>query len=214
MIIILLQIYGVFSLFNIFYSYMEIIIRKSEVKIVPSTVVTFLGLCSITTNFAAAYLVEKFGRRSLLMTSGIGVTISLTLLGLHFHLMSLKLNIDGFWLLPIFALFFYSLSFNYGLGCVPSTLIGELFPPNIKSVAGFGSTASAALFSFLTTQAFEPLTNLIGEKYVFWLCAIVVLSSVPFVYYHLPETKGKSLLEIQNTLAGKKETRKTSENSV
>ncbi|XP_051155994.1 facilitated trehalose transporter Tret1-like [Leptopilina boulardi] len=204
-IIILLQLFCVFSMYNVFYSYMEIIIRKAQVTIInPSTIVAILGICPIATNFLSAYLVDKFGRRSLLMTSSIGVTISLLLLGLHFHLLSLNLNIDKLWILPIFSLFLFSISFAYGLGCVPSTLVGELFPPNIKSFAGFASTASAAVFNFCTTRAYQPLIYLIGEKYVFLLCAIVVFLSLPFVYYVLPETKCKSLLEIQNTLTKKK----------
>lgn len=88
---------------------------------------------------------------------------------------------------------------------MPSALLDELFP---------SGTASSALYGFVTTQAFQPLMNLIGEKYVFWLCATVLFSSVPFVFYYLPGTMGKSLLEIQNTLAGKKLNLKTSENSV
>lgn len=205
MIVILLQIFCVFSMYNVFYNYLEIIITKAKVTIIsPSTIVSALNICPIVTNFFTAYLVDKFGRRSLLMTSSIGVTISLTLLGLHFHLLSLNLNIDRLWILPIFSLFFFNVSFAYGLACVPSTLVGELFPPNIKPFAGFANTAAAAVINFGTTRAYQPLTYLIGEKYVFFLCAFIIFLSLPFVYFVVPETKQKSLLEIQNALTKKK----------
>ncbi|CAG5100758.1 Similar to Tret1: Facilitated trehalose transporter Tret1 (Bombyx mori) [Cotesia congregata] len=177
--------------------YAEIIVTKSKVNFSPSTIVIALSLCTIIACSSAAMVVDRFGRRFLLIASSLGTALSLALLGLHFHLLSLHIESTPFTWLPIASLFLYNFSISHGLIPVPNALISELFPPNIKTMASLFFSGSSALLSFATTKTFQPLINIMSEKYVFWIFALSAFSAAPFTYAYITETKGQTLVEIQ-----------------
>lgn len=183
--------------------YAEIIITKSEISLAPNNVVIGMGCLAIIAGNVAILLVDRCGRRLLLIISSLGVTISHSLLGLHFHLLSLGLDPQDLTWLPILSLVMFNIFLYCGLFSVPSSLVSEIFPPNIKTSATFISTVNAALFSFLFTKSFQPYLDLVGEKYVYWSYAVGVFLAVPFTYFFIPETKGKSLMEIQAFLGNR-----------
>ncbi|XP_057324052.1 facilitated trehalose transporter Tret1-like [Microplitis mediator] len=176
--------------------YAEIIVTKSKVNFSPSTIVIALSLCTIVACSTAAIVVDRFGRRFLLIVSSLGTALSMTLLGLHFHLLSLNIEPTFTWL-PIFSLFLYNFSISNGLVPVPNALVSELFPPNLKTMASLYFSGSSALMSFITARTFQPLVNIMSEKYVFWIFALSAFSAAPFTYIYITETKGQTLVEIQ-----------------
>lgn len=181
-------------------SYAEIILTKSEISIKPSLVVTILGLSTIVAGSTVTLLVDKLGRKYLLIMSSIGTSISLALLGLHFHLLSLEYDPKSLTWLPIAALLFFNLSMSCGLQPIPNTLLGEMFTANLKNIASLCVSTSNALLSFASIKSYQPLLDLIGEKFVYWTYSICLLFSVPYVHFLIPETAGKSLLEIQRSI--------------
>ncbi|CAK9817737.1 Facilitated trehalose transporter Tret1 [Anthophora quadrimaculata] len=181
-------------------SYAEIILTKSEITVRPSLVVMILGFTTIVAGFSATLLVDKLGRRCFLMMSGVGTSLSLALLGLHFHLLSLEFDPAALTWLPIVALLTFNLSMSSGLQPIPSTLLGEMFTANMKNMASLCVSSSNALLSFASAKTYQPYLDLVGDKFVYWTYSICVLFSVPYVYFLIPETAGKSLLEIQRAI--------------
>ncbi|CAK9834115.1 Facilitated trehalose transporter Tret1 [Anthophora retusa] len=181
-------------------SYAEIILTKSEITVRPSLVVMILGFTTIIAGFSATLLVDKLGRRCFLMMSGVGTSLSLALLGLHFHLLSLEFDPAALTWLPIVALLTFNLSMSSGLQPIPSTLLGEMFTANMKNMASLCVSSSNALLSFASAKTYQPYLDLVGEKFVYWTYSVCVLFSVPYVYFLIPETAGKSLLEIQRAI--------------
>ncbi|XP_003493587.1 facilitated trehalose transporter Tret1-like [Bombus vosnesenskii] len=181
-------------------SYAEIILIKSRIAVKPSLVVTILGFSTIVAGLASMFLVDKFGRKCFLIMSGIGTSMSLALLGLHFHLLSLEYDPNSLTWLPIVALLTFNLSMSCGLQPIPSTLLGEMFTANMKNMASLFVSSSNALLSFASAKSYQPFLDLVGDKFVYWTYSICVLFSAPYVYFLIPETSGKSLIEIQRSI--------------
>ena len=187
--------------------YMEIIVRNARVtSIAPSTVVIIVSIIGITFAWIAVYTIDQCGRRLLLSISNAGVVVGTTLLGVHYMLLHLEYDPAPLQWLPIFSLITFMLM-CIGLVPVPSTILGELFPSNLKSVAGCITSAFSALVAFVSSKAYQPLVDLTAEEYVFWMHSGIMFCSLVFGLVWLPETKGKSLQEIQDMLV--KETGRT-----
>ncbi|XP_034942302.1 facilitated trehalose transporter Tret1-like [Chelonus insularis] len=197
-IMCLFNIFLYFSGHNTIGYYAEIIVTKSGVNFAPGTVVIALSLCTVVAASTATIVVDKFGRKSLLIVSSLGTGCALTLLGCHFHFLSCGFDSHDLTWLPIFALFLFNCSISYGLVPVPNALIGELFPPILKTFASMLFSGSSALLSFITARTFQPLVDIMSEKYVFWMFALSAFSVTPFTYFCVVETKGQTLMEIQN----------------
>jgi SP family facilitated glucose transporter-like MFS transporter 8 len=87
-----------------------------------------------------------------------------------------------------------------GFGSLTWAVVGELFASNVKSI-GSACTASFCWFiGFFITKFYSNVTEELGHYYPFWIFAALTVCSGAFVYFLLPETKGKSLQEIQTML--------------
>nr|XP_003699795.1 PREDICTED: facilitated trehalose transporter Tret1-like [Megachile rotundata] len=181
-------------------SYSQIILIRSKISVTPSLVVTILGLSTIVAGAAGTILVDKFDRRFFLIISGAGSSISLALLGLHFHLLSLDYNAASLTWLPIFSMLLFNLSMSIGLQPIPSTLLGEMFTANMKTIASTCVNINNALMSFASARTYQPFLDLVGEKYVYWTFSVCSIFVIPYVLFLIPETTGKSLLEIQQSI--------------
>lgn len=89
------------------------------------------------------------------------------------------------------------------MGAIPWVLISEVFSYHAKPYTIPGTLAFFFLISFILTNIFGTLTETIGIGQTFWIFSIVTTFSVIFVIFVVPETKGKSLADIQEILAKK-----------
>lgn len=81
-------------------------------------------------------------------------------------------------------------------------MVGELFAADIKGVGGSLAGSLCWIFAFAVTKTFSDIQNAIGIGPTFWLLSGFSIAGTVFVYFLVPETKGKSLSEIQTMLAG------------
>lgn len=157
-----------------------------------------MGSVQFLAGFITPLFVERLGRRVLLLLSAIGMVISEVPLGIYFYLND-QTDFDAeqiFWL-PTVSLMVYIVAFNYGFGPLPWTVMGEVFPSNVKSVAS-GMTASICwTLSFIMTRFFLTISEAITIAATFWLFAGFCLLAGVFVVTIVPETKGKTFAEIQ-----------------
>ncbi|XP_043259065.1 facilitated trehalose transporter Tret1-like isoform X2 [Colletes gigas] len=185
--------------YNVICAYAEIIVTRTQVSITPNLVVMILGLANIMAGSTTTLVIDRLGRKTLLIISCIGTSIALTVLGLHFHLLSLEYDASKLTWLPIISLLSFNISVAIGLQPIPNTLLGEMFPAHLKTVASLLVGSSNALMSFTSTRTYQPYLDLVGEKFVYWTYAICMLISALYSYFLIPETVGKSLLEIQHS---------------
>ncbi len=147
-----------------------------------------VGLVNSAFTFVAIQFIERSGRRKLLLIGVVGAFISLAGVGIMFALGST---------LIIIPLLCYVASFAFSYGPIVWVIISEIFPTRIRGLA-----VSIGSFSLMTTGFFITLTNpLLIESIMpsgtFFLYAGLTLPAIWFIWKFVPETKGKSLEEIE-----------------
>ncbi len=154
----------------------------------------------------SSVLVDRAGRKILLLLSSMGMTVCLAFLGYYFLVADGddKAAAKSISWLPLVSVVLLIILFSIGLGPLPWMMSGEVLAPEIKS---FG-TAAAVVANWtcvaLVTFFFQPLMSLISTAYTFWLFSAWCAFATVFILICVPETKGKSIDEVQNILAGRK----------
>ncbi|KAF7270694.1 hypothetical protein GWI33_016362 [Rhynchophorus ferrugineus] len=197
-LLIIQQVSGI----NAVTGFLESIFAATGSSISPQIATTLIGSIQVVTVFVTSSVIEKLGRKVLLLLSTVGSAVSIIFLGLYFHLRKHEFSLLAyFWWLPIVCLLLYIVSFNLGIGPVPWTVLSEIFPSNVKSSATALASATCFSTSFVVTMAFPLLSEMIGMAQCFWLFGLCCVLGIIFIYFVVPETKGKTVTEIQQILS-------------
>ena len=151
------------------------------------------GIANLVFTFVAIYTVEKLGRKTLMKIGTISLAGIYTLLGLSYFF-----EFKGVLMvvLVVLAIGFYAMS----LGPITWVLLSEIFPNKVRGVAMAVCTAALWIASFLLTYTFPFLNSACGTSGTFILYAVICFLGYLFVTYRIPETKGKSLEELEKEL--------------
>lgn len=152
-----------------------------------------VGITNVIFTIVAVLILDRVGRRPLLIVGTIGCVIALTALGVFFASSTLKQEAPG---IALVCLIVYIASFAVGLGPVFWLMISEIFPLKVRSAAMSVSTVANWAVNFLVATFFLTLTGAISIEGTFWLYAGFGVAAVIFFAWRLPETKGRSLEEI------------------
>jgi len=139
----------------------------------------------------AVLLMDRAGRRALLLVSLAGMCFCAAAMG-AFHLNAQRPT----WL-ALASLVGYIASFSLGLGAIPWLLMGELFAADVRALAASMATLLNWAFSFTMTLVFAQLNAALGPAGTFFLFSAICAAGAAFVAACLPETKGRSLAEVQ-----------------
>lgn len=152
-----------------------------------------IGVINLVMTLVAIKLVDRIGRRPMVLISLAVMGGSVFLLGLAFvaHLSSA---------LTLLFMVIYIAAFAGGLGPVFWTLIGEIFPPTVRAEGSSVSTAVNWVSNFLVSLAFLPLASAIGQGETFWIFAGICVLAFLFVSRFLPETRGRDAEQIEADL--------------
>lgn len=163
-----------------------------------------IGLTRLCGAIMVASISEKFGRRIPSIVSGAGMTIFLGILSTYLFIKNHDLNLinDG-GLIPAISIIMYIFFSTFGFLTLPFAMIGEVYPASVKDVLSGLTTCFAYIFSFATVKIYPDMVSILGEHGVFFFYAILSCLGTLFVTIYLPETKGKSLLEIEQVFNNK-----------
>ncbi|KAJ8946865.1 hypothetical protein NQ318_006775, partial [Aromia moschata] len=181
-------------------SYLQTIFEATNSSIPSEVSVMIVGLLQTIVNIITSRLVDRIGRKTLIMLSNTGILVSLITLGAYFYLQINGYNVDSLSWLAIGSIMFYIFWFNFGIGPIPWTVAGELFPSNLKTYLNGITAFSNIICGFLISLLFPTLSQIMGMAWSIWFFAIWTAVSLVFVYYFLPETRGRSFIEIQMML--------------
>lgn len=157
-----------------------------------------IGVVQVIATAVACVLMDRAGRRKLLIIAGSVMTLSCGLFGLYFMLPTPAPS----WL-AIMSLVIYIIGFSLGWGPIPMLIMSEIFPARARGTASGLASFVSWLSAFIITNEFANMNKLMGQAGTFWIFGICCLFSVMFVNKHLPETKGKSLEDIELYFLGR-----------
>ncbi|XP_019870659.1 facilitated trehalose transporter Tret1 isoform X1 [Aethina tumida] len=191
---------------NAFVFYTGNIFTTTGSSIDPSQATIYVGAVQLVATFVSSQVVDRFGRRVLLMFSDFFMMIASLVLAIYF---SIKPNltqeeIENIGWIPISSLIIFFIVFSLGYGPIPWLASSELMPQEIKANASSAAATFNWFLAFLVTKFYADLSNALNEYGPFYIFSAISLAGTAFVYFLLPETKGKSQAEIQLELSGGK----------
>ncbi|KAJ0229482.1 Sugar transporter ERD6-like 4 [Hirschfeldia incana] len=169
--------------------------------VTSSNAATFgVGAIQVVATAISTWLVDRAGRRLLLTISSVGMTISLVIVAAAFYLKGfVSPDSDMYSMLSILSVVgvvAMVVSFSLGMGPIPWLIMSEILPVNIKGLAGSIATLANWFFSWLITMTANLLLAW-SSGATFTIYGVVCAFTVVFVTLWVPETKGKTLEEIQ-----------------
>ena len=160
-----------------------------------------IGGGNLIFTFVAISLIDKLGRKPLLIGGVIGMIVSLTSIAIAFYLK----KFEGY--LIFILILTYISSFSASVGPVGWVLLSEIFPNKLRSKAMSISIVSLWLANFLLILVFPVILNRLGGAAAFLIFDIMCVILLLFAIFRIPETKGKSLEELERILVKKQQTK-------
>ncbi|KAJ0177091.1 hypothetical protein K1T71_007100 [Dendrolimus kikuchii] len=152
-------------------------------------------------------LVDRLGRRPLLIWSYVGTGLSLVIVGVYFFVINVVLTnghyiAPGFVYIPLIGILLSNIISTMGFNSLVSVIPAEIFPLNIRLVAMASLNIFGGILGFSLAKGYQLVKDLGGLHTVFWIFSVVSFVGAVFSYFLIPETKGKDLAEIQKELQG------------
>lgn len=198
-----LMFFQQFSGVNAVIFYTTNIFQSAGSSISPVIATIIVGVVQTSTTYVSSLLVERAGRRLLLLQSSVIMGLCLIVLGIYFKLQFDKVDVASFGWLPLLSLVIFIISYSMGLGPIPWMMMAELFSVEFRGAATGVTVITNWLFVFVVTLCFPIMQEALGIYVCFWFFAAFLIAFTFFVFFLIPETKGKTVSQIQTMLAGK-----------
>ena len=155
--------------------------------------IVITGSVNLVFTLVAMFTVDRWGRKKLMVLGSLGLAITYILLGaaFFFHLKGIAVLS-----MVVIAIAIYAMS----LAPIVWVILSEIFPNRIRGAAMALATFALCIACFILTYTFPIMNAYLGPSGTFWVYAGICILSLVFILAKLPETKGKSLEEIENEL--------------
>ena len=179
---------------NVIFNYAEEVFAAAGYDISNTLInIAWTGSVNLVFTFVALGIVDRGGRRILMLFGAAGLAVIYIALGLGY-----QAGVKG---LPMLLLVLAAMA-CYGMSLAPITwvVISEIFPNRIRGAAMSVAVTSLWGACFILTYTFPLLNGALGPAMTFWIYAAICVAGFFFILLHLPETKGKTLEEIEAEL--------------
>ncbi|KAK9522034.1 hypothetical protein VZT92_018527 [Zoarces viviparus] len=215
---VMLMIFQQMTGINAIMFYAENIFQQAHFK-ESDLASVIVGLIQVVFTGVAALIMDRAGRKILLIISGVLMAISTTAFGVYFYLMSrlhstgslglagiqsqagVEAHADLAWL-ALASMAVFITGFALGWGPIPWLVMSEIFPSKVRGVASAACVLTNWSMAFLVTKNFQDMMGLLTSAGTFWLFASMCVLNVIFTIAFIPETKGKTLEQIEATFRG------------
>ncbi len=179
---------------NVIFNYAQEIFMEAGYgvsDVLMNIVVT--GITNVVFTILAMFVVDRWGRKALTLIGSFGLTVIYAFMGAayYFHITGIVLLV-----IVVLAIACYAMT----LATTMWVIISEIFPNRVRGVAMSVCTFALWAACFILTYTFPVLNSSLGAAGTFWLYGVICLAGGIFVVTCLPETKGKSLEEIEKEL--------------
>lgn len=199
-----LMLFQQFSGINAVIFYTNNIFQSAGSNIAPAIATIIVGVVQTIATVISSLLVEKAGRRILLLQSCVIMGLCLIILGVFFKVKEQGMDVSNVGWIPLVFLILFILSFSLGFGPIPWMMMAELFAVEFRGAASGIAVIFNWCLVFIVTLCFPIMKDAIGIYSCFWFFAAFMVACVFFVFILIPETKGKTVTQIQAILAGRK----------
>lgn len=151
----------------------------------------WVGGINVLMTLVAIRYVDLLGRKKLLLIGSAGMAVCLAFVGAAFY----QQATTGYWVLG--GILLYISFFAISLGPLTFVVVAEIFPNSIRGRAMGVAIFFLWLSVYIVSQTFPMLLESIGSAYTFWIYMIMSILAFLFIWRMVPETKGKTLEEIQ-----------------
>ncbi len=155
--------------------------------------IVITGIAAVLMALVAIGTVDRWGRRFLMLSGAIGLTVIYTFTGLAYHF-----GLQG--PIPVALVVAAIACYCYSLAPITWVVLSEIFPNRIRGAAMSVSVVALWLGNFLLSETFPKMYQNLGMAKCFWVYAAICLGGSIFIWKLLPETKGKSLEQIEREL--------------
>ena len=182
---------------NVIFNYAQEIFQGAGYDVDNTFInIVVTGIANLIFTFVAIYTVDRLGRRALMLIGAGGLAAIYLMLGACYYF-----QVSGIFMVALveLAIACYAMS----LGPVTWVLLSEIFPGKVRGIAVATSTFALWMGSFTLTYSFPFLNQGLGTYGTFWIYTAICALGFVYFYRVLPETKGKSLEELENKLVKK-----------
>ncbi|KAG8186822.1 hypothetical protein JTE90_020500 [Oedothorax gibbosus] len=178
----------------------------------PNVATIIIDAVLVGATAVSSVLIDRAGRKSLLVASGAGMAVSLICLGTYDYIgeHNPEVRVHYGWI-PLLTLIIYIAFFSLGFGPIPWLMMAEMTSVRTRSLICGAATAVCWIFVFIITKSFQALELTIHDYGAYFLYAGFSVLSCFFVIFCLPETKGKQVEEIQQYFFSLKKRKDTSD---
>jgi SP family galactose:H+ symporter-like MFS transporter len=182
------------------------IIQKAGIQSASGAILATagIGLANVLMTVVSMWLIDRSGRRSLLLVGIGGMIVTLAVLGLAFRVST---NSGALAQIAVVTLMAYVASFAISLGPIFWLLIAEIYPLKIRGIAEGTAAGANWAANFLVSLTFLTLVEWLSPSWTFWLYSLLSVAAWIFSYYLVPETKGRTLEEIERSWHAKRRLR-------
>ncbi|CAD7088659.1 unnamed protein product [Hermetia illucens] len=182
------QFSGLFALVN----YTVNIFQASGSTMDPHVCTIIVGSIQLLGTIFAAYLVDRIGRRVLLVTSCIGVTVGSYALSI-FSYLSVTEDLTHLSWIAVTSLSFAIFLGSFGVLPLPFVVLTEILPQKVKAVAVTIATCSLPMMAFAILRIYPIMMVDLGMYGTMWICGGITAVGAIMIFFFVPETKGKNL---------------------
>ena len=155
--------------------------------------IVITGIVSVLMTFVAIGTVDRWGRRPLMISGALGLAVIYLATGLAYYL-----NLKG--IVPVLLVVAAIACYCYSLAPITWVILSEIFPNRIRGAAMSVSVVALWLGNFLLSQTFPLMYASLGLACCFWIYSGICFAGFLFLSYRLPETRGKTLEQIEREL--------------
>ena len=200
---IFLAVFQQWSGINVIFFYAPDIFAKANLGVDAALFqTTLVGIVNVAFTLVAMLLIDKVGRKKLMLVGAVGMMVCYTVIGYFF----MADKTEGWFLLSVILI---TIAF-YSTGLAPTVwvVLSEIFPNKIRGVAMSIATLSLWIACYLLTLTFPIFVEWLGSTVTFWIYSVICIIGFFVIYKYLPETKGVSLEKLEKMLVKQEYKRK------
>ncbi|XP_004530296.1 facilitated trehalose transporter Tret1 [Ceratitis capitata] len=195
-IITLMQFSGCFAMLN----YAGNIFQESGSSLSPTISTIIVGVIQLVGSYFSTLLVERAGRKLLLLISTLGIALGHIIFGTYTYLDVLGYDVNAFSWVPVVSFSFTIFIASWGLMGLPYLVIAEIIPPKLRSMGSMACMVHMWITGLIMLKFLPLMTEMMGMHGMVFAFAGICSVGIIFMIVFVPETKGKTIEEILESL--------------